>query len=233
MIERYTLYHGDCLDILPTLPRDYVVITDLPYGIDGSSGTINRQRGKGNYSSYNDTKENLIKYIVPIVRFMIAHFKTVIFTPGNSNFMLYPQPDSFGAFYQPASVGLQTFGNLDAQPIFYYGKNATKKNMGKQCSFQMTSKPDESIHPCRKPTKEWSQLILNHTLPGQTIIDPFMGSGTTGEIALKNDRFFVGAEIDLLPFLEAEQRIKNAAGEFVLTDKEKQTGQMALFGAQP
>lgn len=230
MTERYTLYHGDCLDILPTLPRDCVVITDLPYGIDGSSGTINKKRGKGNYNQYQDTRENLIKIVLPAVKFMIAHFETVILTPGNSNFSIYPQPDSFGAFYQPAAVGLQTFGNLDAQPIFYYGKNATKKNMGKSCSFVMTSKADDSSHPCRKPTKEWRDLIFNHTLPGQTIVDPFMGSGTTGEIAIKAGRFFAGMEIDDLYFMEAETRIKNAAGEFVLTEKEKQTGQLALFG---
>lgn len=156
-------------------------------------------------------------------------------TPGNRNFSLYPQPDSFGCFYQPAAVGLQTFGNLDAQPIFYYGKNATKKNMGVRCSFQMTSQADDVAHPCRKPTKEWQQLILAHTLPGQTVLDPFMGSGTTGEICIKNDRKFIGVELDVAYFQLAKQRIEKAAqmaaGEFVTkAGSVADTDDLPLFG---
>jgi site-specific DNA-methyltransferase (adenine-specific) len=93
----------------------------------------------------------------------------------------------------------------------------------------MTSTADASIHTCRKPTKEWTRLILAHTLPGQTILDPFMGSGTTGEICMKHGRNFIGIELSPIYFAEAEQRIKNAAGDFVVTDKEKANGKMSLF----
>lgn len=229
--DNYTLYLGDCLDILPTLALHvHAVITDPPYGINGSKGHINKKRGKGNYSGgFEDTPEYVRKFVVGAISYCIAKFPTVIVTPGNSNLSAYPQPDSFGCFYQPAAVGLQTFGNLDSQPIFYYGKNATGKNMGVPCSFKMTSKPDETAHPCRKPTREWERLILAHTLPGQTILDPFMGSGTTGEICLKNGRRFIGIELDGQYFEEARVRIANAAGEFILTPKERATGQMSLL----
>lgn len=67
------------------------------------------------------------------------------------------------------------------------------------------------------------------TRPGDTILDPFMGSGTTGVACMKTGRNFIGIELDADYFRIAEQRIRNAAGEFTLTDKEKATGQIALF----
>ena len=230
----YQLIHGDCLEVLPILEFDnddnVVVITDPPYGISGSTGKINAQRNKTTYDgSFLDTPQYIDRVVIAAIGYCISRFKAVIVTPGIRNMMKYPQPNSFGCFYQPAAVGVQTFGNLDAQPILYYGKNATKKNLGKKCSFKMTTRADESRHPCRKPTKEWEQLILNHTLPGQTIIDPFMGSGTTGEIAVKNGRNFVGIELSEYYIDEARERIANAAGDFVQTEKEKATGQMSLF----
>ena len=234
----YTLIQGDSLEWIATMEAGSadVAIFDPPYGIDGSTGTINKQRAKGEYNStFEDNPEYICNLVVPVVRMCIEKFGAVIVTPGNRNFSLYPHPDSFGCFYQPAAVGLQTFGNLDAQPIFYYGKNATKKNMGVRCSFQMTSQADDVAHPCRKPTKEWQQLILAHTLPGQTVLDPFMGSGTTGEICIKNDRKFIGVELDVAYFQLAKQRIEKAAqmaaGEFVTkAGSVADTDDLPLFG---
>jgi len=61
------------------------------------------------------------------------------------------------------------------------------------------------------------------------ILDPFMGSGTTGVAAMRTGRRFVGIELDPEYFKIAEQRIKNAAGEFVRTEKERRAGQLSLF----
>jgi site-specific DNA-methyltransferase (adenine-specific) len=192
-----TLHLGDCLEAIKKidLGPDVVVITDPPYGINGGHGHINKLRGKGNYSSdFEDTPEYLESVVVPFIKHLIASCGSVILTPGNKNFSLYPQPDSFGCFYQPAAVGLQTFGNLDAQPIFYYGKNATKKNMGTPCSYQLTERPEKNGHPCVKPIKAWTKLVVNMTLPGQTVLDPFMGSGTTGVACIETGRNFIGIE---------------------------------------
>jgi site-specific DNA-methyltransferase (adenine-specific) len=192
-----TIYCGDCLEIMPQLagPVD-AVITDTPYGIDGSRGTINLARGKGNYhKTFYDTREYLKTVIVPFIEQCIKKYPCVILTPGNSNFSLYPQPDSFGCFYQPAAVGLQTFGNLDSQPIFYYGKNITKRNMGTPCSYQVTENPGSYAHPCVKPLRAWSKLVRNFTLPNHLILDPFMGSGTTLVAAQNEGRRAIGIEL--------------------------------------
>lgn len=204
---------GDCLEVMRGFPAGSVdaVVTDPPYGIDGSNGSVNRKRGKGNYSGlFDDTPDYIRNLVIPALYEMRRIARCIVLTPGNKNFSSYPQPDSFGCFYQPAAVGLQTFGNLDAQPIFYYGKNASKRNMGVPCSYQLTEKPEDNGHPCVKPIKAWTKLILNNTLPGQTILDPFMGSGTTGVACVQTGRNFIGIEIDPGYFEIAKKRIEQA-----------------------
>src|SRR5262249_15187254 len=155
-------------------------------------GTINKERGKANYTdAFEDTPQYVFYMIVPIIERLIEKCGCVVLTPGNRNLSLYPQPDSFGCFFQPASVGMQGFGNADAQPIFYYGKNASKKNLGVPCSYQLTESPEVSGHPCAKPLKAWTKLISNVTANGQTILDPFMGSGTTGIACINLGRKFI------------------------------------------
>jgi DNA modification methylase len=103
--------------------------------------------------------------------------------------------ESFGAFYQPAAIGLQSFGNLDAQPIFYYG-TAGGGRMGKPCSYVLTEQPEQNGHPCPKPLKAWRKLLANVSEPSQTILDPFMGSGTTLRAAKDLGRRAIGIEIN-------------------------------------
>ena len=191
------IYCADCRDILPMLEPVDLVLTDPPYGIDGSSGTINMARGKGNYSlRFTDNQEYIETVVVPIIVCLIKIVIAVVVTPGNKNLSKYPQPDSFGTFYQPASVGLQSFGNADSQPIFYYGKNPIGRNMGIPCSYILTEQPENNGHPCPKPIKAWQRLLSNISLSGQSILDPFMGSGTTLVAAKNLNRKSIGIEIE-------------------------------------
>lgn len=190
-----TIYHGDCREILPTLAPVDLVLTDPPYGIEGGAG-LGASRGKGDYSAaFTDDAENITSVVVPVIQWCIDHAKCVVVTPGNRNFSSYPQPHSFGAFYQPAAVGLQSFGNLDAQPIFYYG-TAGGGRMGKPCSYVLTEQPEQNGHPCPKPLKAWRKLLANVSAEGQTILDPFMGSGTTLRAAKDLGRRAIGIEIE-------------------------------------
>lgn len=234
-MSKYELHHGDCRDFNQKIDFSSIdaAIFDPPYGIQSKrTSGINKSRQKGDYqhADFPDTHDYLRMVILPYVNMLIENIQCVIFTPGNKNLSLYPQPDSFGAFYQPSAVGMQTFGNVDAQPIFYYGKNATKANLGKKCSFVMTSKPRRTNHPCPKPLKEWTDLIENHTLPGQTIFDPFMGSGTTGIACMKTGRNFVGIELGYQYYCDAKREISNAANDFNLSPAERMAGRMSLFG---
>lgn len=205
--KNITIYHGDCRDILPRITAD-VVLTDPPYGINGASGNINKARGKGKYqSAFTDDRTYIETVVIPIIQSLIDRIPCVVLTPGNSNFDLYPRCDSFGVFYQPAAVGLQTFGNLDAQPILYYGKNALGRNMGVPCSYKLTEAPPASAHPCAKPFKAWRALLSNIAKPGMTILDPFVGSGTTLRAAKDLNMRAIGIELDERYCEEAAQRL--------------------------
>ena len=192
-----TIYHGDCRDVLPFVMEADLVLTDPPYGIEGSSGPVNKARGKGEYAaSFSDGPAFIREVAVPVVTELVARFRCVVVTPGNKHFAWYPQPDSFGAFYQPASVGLQVFGNADAQPILYYGKNASGHNMGVPCSYVLTEAPENNGHPCPKPLKAWRKLLANVSREGQLVLDPFMGSGTTLRAAKDLGRRAIGIELE-------------------------------------
>lgn len=85
------------------------------------------------------------------------------------------------------------------------------------------------IHDTEKPVGLLEYLVKTYTRNKEVVLDCTMGSGTTGVAAMKTGRAFIGIELDHKYFQIAEQRITNAAGDYVLTDKEKDTGQMSLF----
>ena len=87
------LYLGDCLEIMPQLPDGCVdaVITDPPYGINGGSGHINKQRGKGVYTdAFPDTPDYIRNTVVPVIRQCMMLCNCVVLTPGNKNFHILP-----------------------------------------------------------------------------------------------------------------------------------------------
>lgn len=210
-----TLYLGDCLEILPTLQKVDAVITDPPYGVSGQQNTKSETRecGKKNdYIGFVDSAEYVATVAVPAVTAALAIAKRGVVTPGNSCFTLYPRPSSFGAFYQPASVGLQPWGRADAQPILYYGKHPIGGQAipASKCSYQLVESPEVNGHPCPKPTRAMIGLVAAASLPGEIVLDPFMGSGTTGVACAQLGRKFIGIEIEPKYFDIACRRIEQA-----------------------
>lgn len=66
------------------------------------------------------------------------------------------------------------------------------------------------IHPTQKPLPLISYLIESSSNEGDTVFDPCMGSGTTGEACLKLNRKFIGCELNTTYYLAAKERIENA-----------------------
>lgn len=63
------------------------------------------------------------------------------------------------------------------------------------------------VHPTQKPVKLMEDLILIHSNKGDVVLDPFMGSGTTGIAALHTGRDFIGYELDEKYYQSAKERI--------------------------
>lgn len=71
----------------------------------------------------------------------------------------------------------------------------------------LVSGDEKTIHTTQKSLKLMESIIQIHTNPGQVIIDPFMGSGTTGVAALNNKRHFIGIEKEKSYFAISVDRI--------------------------
>ena len=69
---------------------------------------------------------------------------------------------------------------------------------------------DKRYHPTQKPTELLEILITTYTKQGDTILDPFMGSGSTGVACVNTGRNFIGMELDHNYFEIAKQRIEEA-----------------------
>ncbi len=214
IIGNATLYLGDCLEILPTLPKVDAVITDPPYGIGfAGSATKDSPTPSGvTYLSFVDSPENIRDLIVPRFQTALGIAKRAAITPGIANHRLYPKPDAEGVFWYPSGANSGPWGFVTHQPIYYYGacpflaRGQGRRATGKQA----TMRAEENGHPCPKPVDQMVWLVDRASWRGETVLDPFMGSGTTGVACVENGRKFIGIEIEPKYFDIACRRIEDA-----------------------
>jgi len=86
-------------------------------------------------------------------------------------------------------------------------------NLWTDISVPFWSMPENTDHPTQKPEKLIAKLILASSNPGDVILDPFLGSGTTSVVAKKLARSYVGIEIDEMYCCLAEKRLRLAEKE--------------------
>jgi DNA modification methylase len=193
-----TIYHGDCRDVWTGLAFD-AVVTDPPYGVHfEGKNTKHTTRSDEGYESLADSPEYVFDVVVPVVAALVATGKPVVMTPGSRNAFRYPEPAAMGTIFYPSGAGLGRWGFTCSQPIFYYGRCpylAAGKGH-RPDSFSTTESAEDWGHPCAKPTGTARFLVTKASLPCQTILDPFMGSGTTLRAAKDLGRKAIGIEIE-------------------------------------
>jgi site-specific DNA-methyltransferase (adenine-specific) len=210
-IGQCTLYLGDCRDIIPEIGGVDAVVTDPPYGV--GLGEITSAIGKTGYESFVDTRENVRRSIIPVIDSIRHIAGCVVLTPGSAAMMDYPEPDNIGCIYFPAGAGLNKWGFTCAQPILFYGADPyLRDGLGGRADSVMCSETSEKNgHPCPKPIKLMRWFVNRATTrQGQTVLDPFMGSGTTGVASVNLGRKFIGIEIEPKYFDIACKRIEEA-----------------------
>jgi site-specific DNA-methyltransferase (adenine-specific) len=192
------LYCGDCLEVMPTLEAGSVdaVVTDPPYGIGYD------------YATYDDTETNLRN----LIENTIPHYKrladvSAVFC-GVNNVCKYPEPDWIGCWFYGTTGSWGKFGYNAWQPLLLYGTNNNRYGMD-TIKYSCIEKRVLG-HPCSKPLGLMERVVQRFTNEGQIILDPFMGSGTTGVACVNTNRRFVGIELDETYFDIACKRIEEA-----------------------
>jgi len=222
-IGNATLYLGDCREILPTLPKVDAVVTDPPYGVSyqGSATKHTTTQGRS-YESFEDTAENISIEIVPRMILAMTLATRAAFTPGINCARLYPKPTAEGVIWYPSGANSGPWGFVTHQPIFYYGKCPyLQTGKGRRpTGFSTTESAEKNGHPCPKPIGQMNWIVARASLALETILDPFMGSGTTGVAAMQLGRKFIGIEIEPKYFDIACKRIEDAQRQTNLFESE-------------
>lgn len=199
-----TIYHGDCREIMPTLTAD-AVITDPPYGLNlrakqtrnpGRSGSHKVNEASTTYDDDPAVIRALIAEVMPLV-FAVAD-RALIF-PGSAMLYAYPEPAALGTVFNPAGSGYSSWGFQCSQPILYYGKYPSLQdgNGHHPNGFidRWSADTGGIDHPCPKPLHWMTWAIAKASREGETILDPFVGSGTTLVAAKKMGRKAIGIEL--------------------------------------
>ena len=96
-------------------------------------------------------------------------------------------------------------------------------NLWTDLTVPFWSMPENTDHPTQKPEKLLAKIILAGSNPGDVVLDPFLGSGTTSAAAKKLNRFYVGIEIDQTYCCLAEKRLQMAESDSSIQGYQNET----------
>jgi len=164
-----TIYHGDCLEVLPELDHFDVAFADPPYNCGLDYGPLHDdQMDSTQYWFWCSVWFNLLR----------AHADRIVITPGHGNLQPWMdrKPTGVAAWYKPgnpAKAGIFQF--CEWEPVLVW----TKKPIGGSDVWRATvsKQADTGPHPCPKPLALLRKVLM--AVRGETVVDPFMGSGTT------------------------------------------------------
>ncbi len=216
-IGNAVLYLGDCLEVLPTLPQVDAVITDPPYGIlnlagEGSTSAVRkspRQQGSGK-------------------------LKNRLLNTSDVQWDIAPTAEMFDALREKADVQILWGGNYFPLPptraVLVWDKDQPWENFSQvELAWTNLDRPaaifrestvrgvPNKVHPTQKPLSLMRWCV---DMTQGTVLDPFMGSGTTGVACAQLGRSFIGIEIEPKYFDIAVERITNAQRQSALFEHE-------------
>ena len=209
-IGNATLYLGDCSEILPTLDKVDAVITDPPYDDSTHNKHLSKiadrkELGFEKLDDFNGLIDNLVA---------ISN-RWIVMTCATSHALQAMNREDFirlGVWVKPNGApqftGDRPGTGWEAVAIFHKKGKKRWNGGGHHAVWQYPIVSGN--HPTEKPIQLFSKFVQQFTDTNETILDPFMGSGTTGVAAVQMGRSFIGIEREKQYFDVACQRIEDA-----------------------
>jgi DNA modification methylase len=202
------ILHGDCIEVMGQMPTNTVdfILTDPPYLVN--------YRDRSGRSIQNDADESWLKPAMAEAYRVLKQDRVAIMFYG------WTKIDAF--FEAWRSVGFQPVGHIvfrksyssksrflryQHEQAFLLAKGGPplpKKPLGDVIEMPYSG---NKLHPTQKPIPALVPLIRSFTLQGETILDPFAGSGSTCAAAALTGRNYIGMEIDDACFERATDRL--------------------------
>jgi len=196
VIGSATLYLGDCREILPTLPNVDACITDPPYGIGEHGGGFRGRKGQ-NIRVHENLGWDKQRPDAELFELMLASAPEQVIWGGN--YFADLLPPSKGWLYWQKLMG----GDFADGELAWTTRDKALRE------FTKCPKGQGAEHPTQKAVElmEWCIAFFPKA---SAILDPFMGSGTTGVACMNLGRSFIGIEREPKYFDIACRRIEDA-----------------------
>ncbi|MBL1225389.1 site-specific DNA-methyltransferase [Enterococcus sp. BWR-S5] len=237
MIELNKIYNEDCLEGMKRIPDASIdlIITDPPYQIDNVKAGGNSKLAKSIQKMNDQIEENNLTQ--GFDKGILSEMLRVLKTPNLYIWCNHKQIPMYLDFFvkeHGCSFDIIIWKKTNAAPLFnnkyltdkeyclYFRKNGycnpENYDRAKTVYVQPMNVKDKHQfgHPTIKPLNIITNLLLNSSKKNDTILDPFMGSGTTAVAAINNERNFLGFENNEEYFEQSIDRIKNNVTQMTL-----------------
>jgi len=216
------LFNGDCLDILSKASSQSIdcVITDPPYNIARDNNFKTMGRSGIDFGEW-DKEADLFTYIDSVRRVLRKDGSFIVFNDWKNLGDIVKYAEKLG-FVTKDMIRLEKSNPMprnrdrryitDYECAIWFTMPKAKWTFNRQDPKYQRPKfvcpIDKGLHPTQKSLKLMTELVLIHTNKGDTVLDPFMGSGTTGVACKELGREFIGIELDKAYYETACNRLK-------------------------
>lgn len=218
-----TIYHGDCLEYLRSLPDACVdlVVTDPPYLIETSGGGLYTKHSKRYVKELSEIKDGFDSAVLDELCRVMKHVNAYFFCSQRQipilldyfvkgrgcfwNILSWHKSNPVPACCNKYLTDTEYIMFFREKGVKLYGSFETKRTW--YLTPYNKADKDRYHHPTIKPLEIVCNLITNSSLEGEVVLDPFVGSGTTAVASKRLGRHFLGAELNLEYAEIAERRL--------------------------
>jgi site-specific DNA-methyltransferase (adenine-specific)/modification methylase len=220
--DSVTLYRGDCLEVLPTLGKVDAVVTDPPYGIGEAAGR-NKSRGLLAVSKdYGDDEWDNEPCSPEAIAAMRDVSRNQVIFGGN----YFELPPGRCWLVWDKMNGATDFADCE---LAWTNLDKAVRLIRFRWHGMLRDEQGERVHPTQKPVNVMQWAIEHLPAGTHSILDPFMGSGTTGVACARLGRYFIGIEREPKYFDIACRRIEAELNRHPLFEQPTKATDARLF----